>query len=163
MVKHVDRVVLVHPGHSLIDEIMIESLLRPLHVNMISLWHVTDADGRPAPSVQILDAKKSASVGIRVEMWPIPVAQAGREGAVKTPSYASTLDAAMQEAVSVARARTYVRFVATNVPAPTRVRVRVKIAVDKRRMRDSWRHVRDAVILRENSLGPGEFRIVPRV
>ena len=168
MVQHdvvhtIDRVVEIEPGRELIHEAQIDSPLAPLKINMISLWHLTDDGGRFAPIVRVLENKATPKISTRVELWSVPLKQQKYETTPQSPSYTRALETALSEAIAVNRCRTYIRFIADSVSVRTKVHIRVKIAVDRRRIHNSWQHVNHAVILREGGLSPGEFQIVPRV
>ncbi len=164
VVKTIDRVVEVGPGREIIHEEKVDSSLRPLKVNMISLWNVTDSSGRFVPAVRVIEGRGGPNMDVRVELWSVSLKNQKLEDMIQSPSYAKPLQTALSEAIAVNRSRTYIRFVASDVSSSMKVHIRVKVAVDVRRLHNSWQHVRHAVILRESGiLRPGESRVVPRI
>lgn len=162
--KVVDTTAFVLAGTELIHEEMIESPLRPLHTNLISLWSSQSDSGMLKPILNVLSGPELSMGQIFVEIWSVPYSSHKEEDTKEKATYSKPLSEALEEVIATRRARSYVRIVSRNRLLPSRVRVNLTIAVDSRRLKSSWDHVRNPSILRgEDSLKPGEIRLVPRL
>lgn len=156
-VQTIDVTVAVMPGTHLLHEELIESPLAPLQTNMISLWKFSENE---TPIINVLKGSIAKTSAVYIELWTVPY-YTHKEGDEKeVPTYSKPLNEAIKDIIAVKRSRSYMRVVARDMLIPARIKVRLKIAVDRRRLKTSWDHVRNPGVLRGDALKPGESRIL---
>ena len=162
LVRSVDKLVVAAPDYMILHEEQVDSRLRVMHSNLISLWNVHGRDGAAQPVVSIVSGTFSKTASIYVEVWSISARQHRHAVQDEQPTYNKPIDVAMREVIAVSRARSYVRIVVRDLTQPIKVRLRLNIVVDQRRPRGTWHHVRNQEALREGGLKPGETRLLTR-